>query len=201
MSDWREIPASPIPVPFWVRSAASGRGWAQPERKGWGILAGMAHDLIIRGGTVLDGTGAEATSADVAVDGDRITAIGDLTGVEATREIDASGLTVSPGLRRPPHPPRRPDRVGPVHDLQLVARRDHHADRQLRDVLRPRRPRQRGVPGRDDGERRGHPPRRHPRRDPVGLDHPPAVPRLGPAPATRRSTSSASSATARSATR
>ena len=58
----------------------------------------MAHDLIIRGGAVLDGTGAEATSADVAVDGDRISAVGDLTGVEATREIDASGLTVSPGF-------------------------------------------------------------------------------------------------------
>ena len=58
----------------------------------------MAHDLIIRGGAVLDGTGAEATAADLAIDGDRISAVGDLTGVEATREIDATGLTVSPGF-------------------------------------------------------------------------------------------------------
>ena len=58
----------------------------------------MAHDLIIRGGAVLDGTGSEAISADVAIDGDRITVVGDLAGAEATREIDATGLTVSPGF-------------------------------------------------------------------------------------------------------
>jgi N-acyl-D-amino-acid deacylase len=58
----------------------------------------MAHDLIIRGGAVLDGSGTAAVAADLAVDGDRITAIGDLTGTEADREIDAAGLTVSPGF-------------------------------------------------------------------------------------------------------
>jgi N-acyl-D-aspartate/D-glutamate deacylase len=58
----------------------------------------MAHDLIIRGGAVLDGSGTDAATADLAVDGDRITAIGDLTGTEADREIDATGLTVSPGF-------------------------------------------------------------------------------------------------------
>ncbi|MET0160742.1 MAG: amidohydrolase family protein [Acidimicrobiales bacterium] len=58
----------------------------------------MAHDLIIRGGAVLDGTGSEAISADVAIDDDRITVVGDLAGAEATREIDATGLTVSPGF-------------------------------------------------------------------------------------------------------
>ena len=58
----------------------------------------MAHDLIIRGGAVLDGTGSEAIRADVAIDGDRITVVGDLTGAEARREIDATGLTVSPGF-------------------------------------------------------------------------------------------------------
>ena len=58
----------------------------------------MAHDLIIRGGTVIDGTGADAARADVAIDGDRITAIGDLAGVGAASEIDATGLTVTPGF-------------------------------------------------------------------------------------------------------
>ena len=58
----------------------------------------MAHDLIICGGSVLDGTGAEATAVDVAVDGDRITAVGDLSDAEATREIDATGMTVTPGF-------------------------------------------------------------------------------------------------------
>lgn len=58
----------------------------------------MAHDLIIRGGSVLDGTGAEAVTADVAVDGDRIAAVGDLTGETAERELDATGLAVTPGF-------------------------------------------------------------------------------------------------------
>ena len=58
----------------------------------------MAHDLVIRGGSVVDGTGANAVLADVAVDGDRISAIGDLSGVEATREIDATGHVVTPGF-------------------------------------------------------------------------------------------------------
>lgn len=58
----------------------------------------MAHDLILRGGTVVDGSGAEPVKADVAVDGERIVAIGDLTGVEATTEIDASGQLVTPGF-------------------------------------------------------------------------------------------------------
>ncbi|MSZ29787.1 MAG: D-aminoacylase, partial [Actinobacteria bacterium] len=58
----------------------------------------MAHDIIIRNGSVLDGTGTAAIRADVAIDGDRITVIGDLSGVEAKREIDARGLTVTPGF-------------------------------------------------------------------------------------------------------
>ncbi len=58
----------------------------------------MAHDLIIRNGTVIDGTGTEGVLADVAVDGDRITAIGDLSAEAARSEIDAAGLLVTPGF-------------------------------------------------------------------------------------------------------
>jgi N-acyl-D-amino-acid deacylase len=58
----------------------------------------MAHDLIIRDGTVLDGTGGAPQRADVAVDGDRITAIGDLATEMATEEIDATGKYVTPGF-------------------------------------------------------------------------------------------------------
>lgn len=58
----------------------------------------MAHDLIIRNGTVIDGTGAPGYQADVAIDGERITAIGQLAGETANREIDATGLVVSPGF-------------------------------------------------------------------------------------------------------
>jgi N-acyl-D-aspartate/D-glutamate deacylase len=58
----------------------------------------VAHDLIIRNGTVLDGTGADSVRADVAVDGERITAVGDLDGATATDELDAAGLVVTPGF-------------------------------------------------------------------------------------------------------
>ena len=57
----------------------------------------MSHDLVIRGGTVVDGTGAEPFSADVAVDGDTITEVGKVDG-KGKREITADGLTVSPGF-------------------------------------------------------------------------------------------------------
>ena len=58
----------------------------------------MAHDIIIRNGTVIDGTGREGYRADVAIDGQRITAIGDLANETAVREIDARGLVVTPGF-------------------------------------------------------------------------------------------------------
>ncbi|MGN6523570.1 MAG: N-acyl-D-amino-acid deacylase family protein, partial [Actinomycetes bacterium] len=54
--------------------------------------------LVIRGGDVVDGTGAPARRADVAIDGDRIVAVGDVpAGVDAA-ELDATGHVVSPGF-------------------------------------------------------------------------------------------------------
>jgi len=55
------------------------------------------HDLIIRGGTVLDGTGAPGRTADVAVDGQTVSAVGRVAGT-AEREIDADGMLVTPGF-------------------------------------------------------------------------------------------------------
>jgi N-acyl-D-aspartate/D-glutamate deacylase len=55
------------------------------------------HDLIIRGATVVDGTGAPSRTADVAVKGGVIAAVGDVDGT-ATRVIDADGLLVTPGF-------------------------------------------------------------------------------------------------------
>lgn len=55
-------------------------------------------DLIIRNGTVIDGTGAPRTRADIAVRGDRIAAIGDLAEASAATEIDAAGRIVAPGF-------------------------------------------------------------------------------------------------------
>jgi len=57
-----------------------------------------AFDVIIRGGQVIDGTGAAAVRADVGIRGDRITAMGELTGQIARRVIDATGLIVAPGF-------------------------------------------------------------------------------------------------------
>jgi N-acyl-D-aspartate/D-glutamate deacylase len=55
------------------------------------------HALTIRGGTVVDGTGAPARTADVAVDNGVITAVGKIDG-DAQRTIDADGLLVTPGF-------------------------------------------------------------------------------------------------------
>lgn len=55
-------------------------------------------DLIIRGGTVIDGTRAPGVVADIAVNGDRIAAIGQLGEAQAAIEIDATGRVVAPGL-------------------------------------------------------------------------------------------------------
>ena len=55
------------------------------------------HDLVIRGGSVVDGTGAPARTADVAITGDTVTAVGHVDGT-AARTIDADGLLVTPGF-------------------------------------------------------------------------------------------------------
>src|SRR5436190_12945132 len=55
------------------------------------------HDLIVRGGKVVDGTGEPAVAADVAVDGGRITQVGRVEG-DAAEVIDASGKLVTPGF-------------------------------------------------------------------------------------------------------
>ncbi|MGQ0561016.1 MAG: N-acyl-D-amino-acid deacylase family protein, partial [Gemmatimonadota bacterium] len=55
------------------------------------------YDLIIRNGDILDGTGSPWFRGDVAIRGDRIAAIGRLTGAQAPDTIDARGLIVSPG--------------------------------------------------------------------------------------------------------
>jgi N-acyl-D-amino-acid deacylase len=58
----------------------------------------MHADLLIRGGTVIDGTGDAGFPADIAIAGDRIVAIGDLADTRAAAEIDASGRVVAPGF-------------------------------------------------------------------------------------------------------
>lgn len=57
----------------------------------------MKADLVIRGGSVIDGTGSPAFTADVAVEGDRIIEIGKVDG-KGKKEIDADGQIVTPGF-------------------------------------------------------------------------------------------------------
>ncbi len=60
------------------------------------------HDLLIKGGTIADGSGAAAFTGDVAIDGDQITFVSkQRSGVRARRQIDASGLVVAPGFIDP----------------------------------------------------------------------------------------------------
>src|SRR5437764_15059279 len=61
-------------------------------------MGGHLADRILRGGTVIDGTGGPRRQADVAVTGDRIAAIGKVAKSKGAREIDASGLVVAPGF-------------------------------------------------------------------------------------------------------
>jgi N-acyl-D-aspartate/D-glutamate deacylase len=55
-------------------------------------------DLLIRNGTVFDGTGSPGRNADLGIEGNRIAAIGDLSALEAHETIDAAGLVVAPGF-------------------------------------------------------------------------------------------------------
>src|SRR6202140_2728253 len=55
-------------------------------------------DWILRGGTVIDGTGGPRRRADVAIAGDRIAAVGEGARTQGAREIDVEGLVVAPGF-------------------------------------------------------------------------------------------------------
>ena len=58
-------------------------------------------DVIIRGGSVIDGSGSPAIKADIGITGDRIVFVGSGAGRKAKREIDATGLVVTPGFIDP----------------------------------------------------------------------------------------------------
>ena len=61
-------------------------------------LPKVSFDVIIYGGTVYDGTGAEGRRADIGISGDRITAVGVFSNVKAPVMIDARGMAVAPGF-------------------------------------------------------------------------------------------------------
>lgn len=63
-----------------------------------GATLAKDYDVIIRGGTIYDGTGAPGFVSDIGITNDRIVAIGDLREREAGTEIQAEGLAVAPGF-------------------------------------------------------------------------------------------------------
>src|SRR6266566_7156077 len=63
-----------------------------------GCTMAAEYDLIIRNGTVYDGSGNAPSTGDVAIQGDRISAIGQLSAARGRREIHAQGLAIAPGF-------------------------------------------------------------------------------------------------------
>jgi N-acyl-D-amino-acid deacylase len=63
----------------------------------WPLLA-EEFDVIIKGGTVYDGSGSEGQHVDLAIKGDRIVGVGDFRKAKAKSIVDASGLAVAPGF-------------------------------------------------------------------------------------------------------
>lgn len=80
----------------WAAWPGAGRSRLDGRVVGTSSKSGRA-DLVVRGGTVLDGTGGPPRVADVAVSGGRITEVGRLSAPGAS-EIDARGLAVAPGF-------------------------------------------------------------------------------------------------------
>jgi N-acyl-D-aspartate/D-glutamate deacylase len=62
------------------------------------LLAAQQYDVLITGGRVVDGTGGPWITADLAIQGHTIVAMGRLRGAAATRVVDAKGMVVAPGF-------------------------------------------------------------------------------------------------------
>jgi N-acyl-D-amino-acid deacylase len=61
-------------------------------------VSNASYDVLIKNGQIADGSGNALYSGDIGINGDTISAIGDLSGAKAPLEIDASGLVVAPGF-------------------------------------------------------------------------------------------------------
>ena len=89
------------------------------------------HDLIVRNARIVDGTGAPAFAADLAVDDGCISIVGTVDGT-AKEEIEADGLVLSPGIIDSHNPLRCADHLGSVPIAITGTWRDDSVDRQLR---------------------------------------------------------------------
>lgn len=84
------------------------------------VVVPEAYDLVIKGGTLIDGTGAPRYQGDVAVKGDKIAAVGEIGPYTASREIDAAGLVVAPGFINP-HSHTHDDLLNPFIERDAIA--------------------------------------------------------------------------------
>ena len=79
------------------------------------------YDIHIKGGTIVDGTRVPRYRGDVWLKDGRVAQLGGRAAGSAEQVIDADGLIVATRVRRPPHPLRRPDPLGPLlHHLRLA---------------------------------------------------------------------------------
>ena len=134
-------------------------------------------DCVIRGGEVVDGTGAPGRRADVGIRDGRIVAIGDVSDEAGAPDDRRRRQGRRAGLRRHPHALRRAGVLR--HDAEPVAaaRRDDGDRRQLRLHDRAARARARRLPDAHARPRRGHVARSARRRRAVGLEDVRRVPR------------------------
>ncbi len=81
-----------------LSTIAMALGCAQASGPRPAVMAVTAYDVVIRGGTLLDGSGSPARAGDVGINRDTIAAVGDLSRSRGRHEIDARGLAVTPGF-------------------------------------------------------------------------------------------------------
>ena len=114
------------------------------------------HDLVIRGGNVVDGTGAPARTADVAVDDGVITEVGARRRDGRARDRRRRAAR-HPWLGRHPHPLRRAGHLGPGDDPVVAGTASPRWSWATAASASLRSARARRLPHRADGRRRGHP--------------------------------------------
>ncbi|HLU47393.1 MAG TPA: D-aminoacylase, partial [Planctomycetota bacterium] len=92
------ISCSAPPCPCDEPAGGAALDAADPFNRGATAGSAEAYDVILRGGTVYDGTGAPPQRADVGIRGDRVATIGDLSESTATTDLRVDGLAVAPGF-------------------------------------------------------------------------------------------------------
>ncbi|HZF07381.1 MAG TPA: D-aminoacylase [Thermoanaerobaculia bacterium] len=92
----RRLPRLLLTFTVTIGAAGLGAAWAAHAKPA--SAPQPQHDVIVRNGTIYDGSGGKPFVGDVAIDGDRITAVGSLGATRGKREIDARGLAVAPGF-------------------------------------------------------------------------------------------------------